>query len=285
MLLPKRGKGYRFAEENATKFHGLSSFDKETGLVSKSSTQPSYSKIFGTTLTQLARKNPNIVAVSAAMCTGCGLDEFADTFPDRFFDVGIAEEHAVTFGAGLAAEGLKPVVTIYSTFLQRAYDQMIHDVALQKLPVVFALDRAGLVGDDGPTHHGNFDLSYLRTVPDMVIMSPKDEPELQDMLYTASIYNDGPVAVRYPRGSGPGLPLKSDFEALPIGKAEIVHEADGTDVAILAEGRMVHPAMEAAKILEQQGYRRQRCEYAVYQTIRHRTAAGCRPALFRNCDH
>ena len=250
-VVTKKGKGYKPAEENAPKFHGLGAFDKSTGESVKKSTNPSYSSVLGETLTELAEENKKIVAITAAMSLGTGLIPFAEKHPDRFFDVGIAEGHAVTFAAGLAKQGMRPVVAIYSSFLQRAYDSIIHDVALQKLPVVFALDRAGLVGDDGPTHHGVFDLSYLRVVPNMIVMSPKDEAELKNMIFTASKYTEGPVAIRYPRGSGVGVSLDSPFREITIGKAEVVEK--GSDVLIAAIGPMVYHALEARKKLSELG--------------------------------
>jgi 1-deoxy-D-xylulose-5-phosphate synthase len=198
----------------------------------------------------MARENPQIVAITAAMCEGTGLNAFAKEFPERFFDVGIAEQHSVTFAAGLATEGIIPVVAIYSSFLQRAYDQILHDVCLQNLPVVFALDRAGFVGEDGPTHHGLFDLSYLRSIPNMIVMAPKDENELQHLLFTAAACGR-PVAVRYPRGSGIGVPLDSELTALEIGKGEVLLE--GRDVALLAVGATVYPALAAAEKLREEG--------------------------------
>ena len=249
-VLTKKGKGYGPAEKNPSKFHGLGPFDITTGKPKTSAITkpPSYTKIFSQTLVRLAEERNDVVAITAAMPAGTGLDLFQEKFPDRFFDVGIAEQHAVTFAAGLALEGMRPVVAIYSTFLQRAYDQIIHDVCLQNLPVVFAIDRGGLVGDDGPTHHGVFDLSYLRTVPNLTIMSPKDENELQHMLFTAIDHN-GPVAVRYPRGTGVGAKLDWQLKKVPIGKAEIIE--DGTDLAIIAIGNHVATAIKAAKTLAQ----------------------------------
>ncbi len=246
-LVTKKGKGYKFAEENATKFHGLGSFCPDTGK-SKPKVIPNYTKIFGEALVQLAEKDSRIVGITAAMADGTGLIHLKNKFPDRFYDVGIAEGHAVTFAAGLATEGLKPVVALYSSFLQRGFDQVIHDVALQKLPILFVLDRAGLVGEDGPTHHGVYDLSYLRIVPNLVLMSPKDENELRDMLFSALQYNDGPVVIRYPRGECYGLPVKNDFQAISFGKAEILKK--GKDVAIFAIGDRVYPAIQAAEQLE-----------------------------------
>jgi len=199
-------------------------------------------------MVRLAEQDPRLIAITAAMPQGTGLESFSQQFPERFFDVGIAEQHAVTFAAGLAAEGYKPVVAIYSTFLQRAFDQIIHDVCLQNLPVIFAMDRGGIVGDDGPTHHGVFDLSFLRSIPNMVLMAPKDENELQNMLKTA-LTHSGPIALRYPRGNGTGVTLDEDLHCLPIGKGEIVREGD--DILLVAAGTAVQDALEAAKRLEQ----------------------------------
>jgi 1-deoxy-D-xylulose-5-phosphate synthase len=207
--------------------------------------------VFGKALVEIARANPKVVGITAAMPDGTGLDHLSAVFPERYFDVGIAEQHAVTFAAGLASQGCVPVVAIYSTFLQRAFDQMIHDVALQHLHVVFALDRAGVVGADGPTHHGAFDLGYLRMIPGMIVMAPRDESQLRDMLFTATEYRDGPIALRYPRGSGPGAPLKEGFDLIPIGRAERLRQ--GKDVALLAIGELVHPSLKAAEILAGQG--------------------------------
>ncbi len=245
-IITQKGKGYEHAEKDATRFHGLGAFDKVTGASLSKSKIPSYTAIFGDAMIELAEKYPEIVAITAAMPDGTGLRKFGETYPDRFFDVGIAEEHAITFAAGLATKGIHPIAAIYSSFLQRSYDQIIHDVALQNLPVIFCLDRAGIVGEDGPTHHGVFDLSYLRTVPKLVVMAPKDEQELRDMLYTAINY-DSPIAIRYPRGSAIGVELKKDFTQIPIGKAEILR--DGNDILIWAIGSMVYPALEAAKEL------------------------------------
>ena len=252
-VITQKGKGYKPAEDDAPKYHGVTPFDKITGKMYKSDKPqpPSYTKVFGEALVQLARKNSKIVGITAAMPEGTGLDILRNEIPERFFDVGIAEQHAVTFAAGLATEGYIPVCAIYSTFLQRAFDQIIHDVALQHLHVVFALDRAGLVGADGPTHHGAFDLSYLRLIPGMVVMAPKDESELRDMLYTATIYNKGPIAIRYPRGNGIGVPLKEEFDLIEIGKAEVLKE--GKDIAILAIGSMVYPSLKAAEKLKEFG--------------------------------
>jgi 1-deoxy-D-xylulose-5-phosphate synthase len=242
-----KGKGYKFAEEDATKFHGLGSFCPETGR-STPKKVPSYTQVFGKALVELAKKDEKIVGITAAMADGTGLVALQKEFPHRFFDVGIAEQHAVTFAAGLALQGMKPVVAIYSTFLQRAFDQLIHDIALQKIPVIFVLDRSGLVGEDGPTHHGAFDLSYLRMIPNFVIMAPKDENELRDMLFTAVHHEGGPVAIRYPRGECIGLPLRKTFRMIPIGKSEVVKK--GKHLAILAIGDRVIPSIQIAAELE-----------------------------------
>lgn len=243
-----KGKGYAPAERNPTYFHGVGSFEIKTGNgISSKEKPPTYTEVFGDTLLELARENEKIVAVTAAMPEGTGLKAFSEAFPDRFVDVGIAEQHAVTFAAGLATEGLRPVVAIYSTFLQRAYDQVLHDVCLEAHPVVFALDRGGIVGEDGPTHHGLFDLSYLRSLPNMVVMAPKDENELRHMLRTA-LEHSGPIAVRYPRGYGLGIPMDDEIHTLPMGKGEVL--TTGTDVAILAVGATVREAVEANKQLE-----------------------------------
>jgi 1-deoxy-D-xylulose-5-phosphate synthase len=233
-VLTTKGKGFAPAENNAEKFHGVPAFDPETGNSRTQSDIPSYTEVFGQTLTELGRRDPRIVAITAAMPEGTGLDIFRDAIPERFFDVGIAEQHALTFAAGLAVRGLRPVVAIYSTFLQRGYDQIIHDIALQKLPVVLAIDRAGLVGEDGPTHHGPFDISYLRCIPNLLLMAPKDEQELKDMLLTA-LNHDGPAAIRYPRGSGFGVSLKAPQE-MPLGRAEKVREGKGGAILGLGIG-------------------------------------------------
>ncbi len=246
----KKGKGYAPAERNPSHFHGVGCFEVATGNCVDTKSQATYTGIFGETLCRLARENQTVVAVTAAMPEGTGLAGFAREFPDRFFDVGIAEQHGVTFAAGLAAEGYHPVVAIYSTFLQRAYDQMLHDVCLEALPVTFALDRAGIVGEDGPTHHGVFDLSYLRTMPNMVVMAPKDENELARMLATA-LAHKGPSAIRYPRGAGPGVALDDTAAPLPIGKAEVL--AEGGDVVLFAIGRMVAEAEKARELLLAKG--------------------------------
>jgi 1-deoxy-D-xylulose-5-phosphate synthase len=243
----EKGKGYPFAPTSKTRAHGVA--PPVDG--AKKSTLPAYTKVFGDALIEMAERDPKVVAITAAMPDGTGTTEFGERFPDRFFDVGIAEQHAVTFAAGLACEGMKPVVAIYSTFLQRAYDQVVHDVALQSLPVSFVMDRAGLVGDDGPTHHGVFDIGYLRMLPNMVVMAPKDENELRQMLYTQLQHTSGPTAMRYPRGNGVGVAIDRELTALPIGEAEIVRA--GTDVAILALGSMVVPSIAAAEMLATQG--------------------------------
>ncbi|OQY46840.1 MAG: 1-deoxy-D-xylulose-5-phosphate synthase [Desulfobacteraceae bacterium 4572_87] len=252
-VLTKKGKGYAFAEKDPAYFHGVGSFDVKTGAPPEKKTAtsvPSYTGVFGETMMDLASGNDRLFAITAAMPEGTGLTAFAETFPKRFLDVGIAEQHAVTFAAGLATEGFHPVVAIYSTFLQRAFDQIIHDVCLPNLPVVFALDRGGLVGEDGPTHHGQFDVSYLRSLPNMILMAPKDENELRHMLFTALNHN-GPVAIRYPRGSGLGVPLDDEYKQLPMGELEILK--DGKDLQVLAFGSMVHPSLEAARLLEKEG--------------------------------
>ncbi len=246
-----KGKGYLPAENQPEKFHGIGKFDPATGEVIKKPSPPSYTAVFGEAIVQLADKNPNLLAITAAMPTGTGLKNFSKIYPGRFFDVGIAEEHAVTLAAGMAADGKHPVVALYSTFAQRAYDQLMHDVCLQNLPVTLCLDRAGLVGADGPTHHGAFDLSYLRHMPNMTVFVPKDEAELRDMLATA-VAMDSPTAIRYPRGAGIGVSLTADFKSIPIGKAEIISENDG-EVAFLAVGPMVYKAKQAAEILAKSG--------------------------------
>jgi 1-deoxy-D-xylulose-5-phosphate synthase len=247
----QKGKGYKPAEADVQRLHGVTPFDKITGLSQKKpEAVPAYTKVFGAALVDLAKQNSKIVGITAAMPDGTGLDQLQQALPERFYDVGIAEQHAVTFAAGLATQGCIPVAAIYSTFLQRAMDQIIHDVALQHLHVVFVLDRAGLVGADGPTHHGAFDLTYLRLIPGMVVMAPKDENELRDMLYTATLYEKGPIAMRYPRGSGPGVRLKNSFEMIPIGQGETLRV--GHDVALVAIGSMVTHAMKAAELLEKE---------------------------------
>jgi len=249
-ILTKKGKGYKPAEDNPGRFHGVGPFDIASGEVIKKSIIPSYTDVFGRTMTKLAREDESIVAITAAMTSGTGLTNFARLFPKRFFDVGIAEQHAVTMAAGMAAGGYHPVVAIYSTFLQRAFDQILHDVCLQKLPVTFAIDRAGIVGEDGATHNGLFDFAYLRPIPNMVIMAPKDENELQHMLATA-VKHPGPAAVRYPRGAGAGCVLDEKLVTIPIGKAEILKK--GSHVTLLAAGSTVRVAAEAAGVLAGRG--------------------------------
>jgi 1-deoxy-D-xylulose-5-phosphate synthase len=244
-VVTKKGRGYKPAEDNPTKFHGTKPFDQANG-VALAKGSVTYSHTFGTALVELAKADKRIVAVAAAMIDGTGLVPFRDAFPDRCFDLGMSEEAAVVFAAGLAASGYKPVVAIYSTFLQRAYDPILHDVALQRLPVVFALDRAGLVGDDGPTHHGVFDLSYLRHIPEMVCMAPRDEGDLRRMLATAFSL-DGPSSLRYPRGAGSGRGFDEPLVPLEVGRSELLR--DGGDVAILAIGPLVEAALEAADLL------------------------------------
>jgi 1-deoxy-D-xylulose-5-phosphate synthase len=247
--ITKKGKGYEPAEKNPGIFHGVGPFDIETGEMT-SSGKKSYSEIFGNCLAKLARDDRRIVAITAAMTEGTGLSEFVNNFPKRFYDVGIAEPHAVTFAAGLATRGLKPVVAIYSTFLQRAYDEIIHDVCLQNLPVVFAIDRGGIVGDDGPTHNGTFDLSYLRHIPNLVVMAPKDGYELQCMLKTA-LSLDAPAAVRYPRGAVSNAGDHDELKDIPLGKAEVLRE--GNDVLIIAIGNTAIPSVNAAQFLADAG--------------------------------
>ena len=249
-VLTRKGKGYELAEKDPTSFHGVGAFNVATGKSVDTGNGCSYTKVFGRTLKKLADTNPKLIGITAAMLQGTGLDCFAQTYPDRFFDVGIAEQHAVTFAAGLASEGFKPVVAVYSTFLQRAYDQVLHDVCLQNLPVVFSVDRAGIVGEDGPTHHGLFDLSYLRAMPNMLLMAPKDENELQHMLKTAVDHN-GPAAVRYPRGNVIGVDFDDELGSLEIGKGELLRP--GQDLVIVAVGSTVHSAMAAAERLESEG--------------------------------
>jgi 1-deoxy-D-xylulose-5-phosphate synthase len=249
-VLTKKGHGYEPAETNPGDYHGVGPFDIATGKPLPSSGPASYTSVFGKTVCKLADNDSRVAAITAAMPAGTGLMNFSKQFPDRFFDVGIAEQHAVTFAAGLAMEGMRPVVTVYSTFMQRALDQVIHDVCLPDLPVTFALDRGGVVGDDGPTHHGVFDLSFLRFIPNLTVMAPKDENELQHMLYT-SVTGEVPCAIRYPRGKGENVSLDTDFQALPIGRAELLRE--GTDVLLLPIGNRVYPALEAAEGLAKLG--------------------------------
>ena len=249
-VITKKGLGYEPAENNPVWFHACPPFVRETGAPAKKAARPSYTQIAIESLVRLAREDKRVVAITAAMCEGTGLNAFEKEFPDRLYDVGIAEQHAVTFAAGLAAQGMRPVVAMYATFLQRAYDQVVHDVATQNLPVTFCIDRGGLVAEDGTTHHGAFDYAYLRHMPNMVIMAPKDENELQHMLKTGLSY-EGPSSVRYPRGVSLGVPMDREQTELPIGKGELL--CDGTDVAIIAIGVSVWPAMKAAEQLSQEG--------------------------------
>jgi len=248
--LTQKGKGFQPALEKQKKFHGLGPYDPETG-ETKPAAQKTYSEVFAESLTKLATMNDKVVAITAAMPNGTALDLFRPHHPTRYFDVGIAEEHAVLFAAGMATKGYKPFCAIYSTFLQRAFDQIVHDVALQNLPVVFCMDRGGLSGDDGPTHHGLFDISYLRGVPNLIHMDPKDEDELQDMMYTAMLH-DGPSAIRYPRGTGPGTTVKKKPVAIEIGRAEVIK--DGREIAIFGLGNMVAEAERLARMLEAEGH-------------------------------
>ena len=251
-ITSEKGKGYKPAENHIQRLHAATPFDKITGeAIKKVGAPPAYTTIFGKALVEIAKQNQQVIGITAAMSDGTGLDILQKEIPERYFDVGIAEAHAVTFAAGLATQGIIPVVAIYSTFLQRAFDQIIHDVALQKLHVVFVLDRAGLVGADGPTHHGTFDLTYLRLIPNMVIMAPKDEAELRDMLYTAVNYKNGPIAIRYPRGSALGVEVKNGFTEIPIGKSEKI--SSGQDVALLAVGSMVEYAKRTSEKLLAEG--------------------------------
>ncbi|MCP9784643.1 1-deoxy-D-xylulose-5-phosphate synthase [Cyanobium sp. N5-Cardenillas] len=250
-----KGKGYPYAEADQVGYHAQSAFDLATGKAYPSSKPkpPSWSKVFGQTLVKICEQDPRVVGITAAMATGTGLDLLEKALPQQYFDVGIAEQHAVTMAAGMACEGLRPVVAIYSTFLQRAFDQLIHDVGIQKLPVTFVLDRAGIVGADGPTHQGQYDISYLRAVPNFTVMAPKDEAELQRMLVT-SIAHDGPCAIRIPRGEGEGVPLMDEgWQPLEIGRGELL--TDGDDVLIVAYGAMVAPAMATAGLLQEKGLR------------------------------
>ena len=250
-IVTKKGKGFTPAEDNPCAYHGVTAFDPNTGKVNVSKNPakpkgPSYTQVFGEWICDMAKQDDRLIGITPAMREGSGLVEFSEQFPDRYFDVGIAEQHSVTLAAGMACEGLKPVVAIYSTFLQRAYDQLIHDVAIQNLPVVFAIDRAGLVGPDGPTHAGSFDLSYMQCIPNLVIMAPADENECRQMLSTGFEY-DGPSAIRYPRGTGPGARIDKNAAALPVGKSEIV--INGNNIAIVAVGSMVQPAVAVGQEL------------------------------------
>ena len=246
-IVTQKGHGYEPAESNPGKFHGVGKFNPEDGCAIAASGKKTYTQVFGEWLIDMATKDQRLIGITPAMSDGSGMHEFAQTYPEKFYDVGIAEQHALTFAAGMACDGLKPVVAIYSTFLQRAYDQLIHDIALQNLPVMFAIDRAGLVGADGPTHAGSFDLSYLRCIPNMVVMTPSDENECRQMLSTAYLHK-GPSAVRYPRGGGPGVSTTADLNTIAIGKGEIRRQ--GKQVAILAFGSMLTPALEAAEKLD-----------------------------------
>jgi 1-deoxy-D-xylulose-5-phosphate synthase len=246
-IVTRKGAGYKLAEDDPILYHGVSKFDPTQGILSKGAAPVSYTQVFGDWLCDMAAADPRLVGVTPAMREGSGLVRFSEEYPDRYFDVGIAEQHAVTFAAGMACDGLKPVVAIYSTFLQRAYDQLIHDVAIQNLPVVFAVDRGGIVGADGATHNGVFDLSYLRCIPNLVVMTPADENECRQMLTTA-FRLDGPAAVRYPRGTGPGAPMETELNTLPVGRGEI--RRSGRGVAIAAFGAMLTPALAAAEDLD-----------------------------------
>lgn len=253
-VVTKKGKGYEIAELDQEGYHAQNPFNLATGKSAPATKPkpPTYSKVFADTLITLAKHNPKIVAITAAMGTGTGLDKFQTKFPDRYLDVGIAEQHAITCAAGLATEGMRPVAAIYSTFLQRAFDQIVHDAAIQQLPIFLCLDRAGIVGADGPTHQGMYDIAYLRCIPNMVLMAPKDEGELQRMVVTGINYTAGPIAMRYPRGNGYGVPLMEEgWEELPIGKAEILRQGD--DVLMIAYGSMVHPTLQAAQLLNEHG--------------------------------
>jgi 1-deoxy-D-xylulose-5-phosphate synthase len=249
-----KGKGYEIAEKDQVGYHAQTPFNLTTGKAAPASKPkpPGYSKVFAHTLVKLAESNPKIVGITAAMATGTGLDKLQAKLPKQYIDVGIAEQHAVTLAAGLACEGMRPVAVIYSTFLQRGYDQIVHDVCIQKLPVFFCLDRAGIVGADGPTHQGMYDIAYLRCIPNMVLMAPKDEAELQQMVVTGVNHTEGPIAMRYPRGNGHGVPLMEEgWEPLPIGKGEILRQGD--DVLMVGYGSMVYPTMQAAEILSEHG--------------------------------
>ncbi len=251
-VITEKGKGYAPAECEVTRLHGVAPFDKITGISPKKNGQPpAYTDIFGKALVEICKQNTKVVGITAAMSDGTGLIQLHEEMPERFFDVGIAEQHAVTFAAGIATEGYIPVVAIYSTFMQRAFDQVVHDCAIQKLHIVLAMDRGGLVGADGATHHGALDLSFLRCIPGIVIMAPKDEQELRDMLFTAVEYKQGPIALRYPRGHALGVPVRDGFQKLEIGKAETVRT--GKNIAILAIGNMVPNALKAAELLSSEG--------------------------------
>ena len=246
-IVTQKGKGYALAEDDCLLYHGVGKFNRESGIVPGKAGKPTYTQVFGQWLCDMADQDARVVGITPAMCEGSGMPEFAEKFPARYFDVGIAEQHALTFAAGLACDGYKPVVAIYSTFLQRAYDQLIHDIAIQKLPVVLAIDRGGLVGADGATHAGSFDLTYLRCIPNMTVMTPSDENECRQMLYTA-LTLDTPSAVRYPRGTGPGVAINNEMQALPIGRGEV--RRAGQRVAILAFGSMLAPSLLAGEALD-----------------------------------
>ncbi|HMO18370.1 MAG TPA: 1-deoxy-D-xylulose-5-phosphate synthase [Oligoflexia bacterium] len=272
-VLTTKGKGYEPAEQDPVGYHAITPHQllknpspepneaqtaknieiSERKKIAQLPVRQSYTKVFGEALVEICQTDSRVIGITAAMPDGTGLNILCETMPERYYDVGIAEQHAVTFAAGLACEGMRPVCAIYSTFLQRAYDQVVHDVCIQNLPVVFVMDRAGLVGSDGPTHHGVFDISYLRSLPNMTIMSPKDEAELRDMLYTAIQYTSGPTAIRYPRGNGVGVPVNKTMKSLEIGKGEIISHTDGAEVAIIGYGQMVQTAIESAAILETNG--------------------------------
>jgi 1-deoxy-D-xylulose-5-phosphate synthase len=257
-VITKKGKGWEFAEEDSTKWHGPGAYDFTTGTIKKNADDPPpYTEVFANTLVELAEKDTSIVGITAAMAEGTGLKKLHQRFPERYFDVGIAEQHAVTFAGGLAVGGLRPVVAIYSTFMQRAFDQVIHDICMQDLHVVFAMDRAGIVGEDGPTQHGVFDIAFMRLIPNMKVMAPKDENELRHMLYTA-IYMDGPVSLRYPRGKGIGAPMDAELHTLEVGRAELLSPstlelAEQQDCAILAYGSTVAQAEQAEQELAAEG--------------------------------
>ncbi len=257
-VVTQKGRGWEHSEADSTKWHGPGAYDFKTGTIKKNPADPpAYTDVFAKTLVELAEKDPQVVGITAAMADGTGLKKLRERFPDRYFDVGIAEQHAVTFAAGLAVSGMRPVAAIYSTFLQRAYDQVVHDVCVQNLHVTFCLDRAGIVGEDGQTQHGVFDIGYLRPLPNMKLMAPKDENELRHMLYTA-LYLDGPVALRYPRGKALGVPLDAELRKLEVGKAELLtpeEEVDLCDAVVLAYGAMVQPAVQAAAELAEAGIR------------------------------
>jgi 1-deoxy-D-xylulose-5-phosphate synthase len=246
-IVTRKGKGYAHAEEDCTLYHGVSKFDPDHGIAPQQSGKPTYTEVFGDWLCDMAAQDERLVGITPAMCEGSGMVCFAQKFPERYFDVGIAEQHALTYAAGMACDGYKPVVAIYSTFLQRAYDQLVHDIAIQNLPVVLAIDRGGLVGADGATHAGSFDLSFLRCIPNMTVMTPADENECRQMLYTAHRL-ESPSAVRYPRGRGPGVAVGREMQALPVGKGEL--RRSGKRIAILAFGSMLTPALAAAERID-----------------------------------